>query len=368
MKKTALVIGGGITGCCAAHLLSQKEFDVTLVEQASILGGGVKTYHYGGHPFTYGPRHFLTKNETVFNYINGVIPMRRIQEHEFLTYVECDGNFYTYPIHADDIPLMPDREQIQKELGKRKPIESPKNLEEYWIQSIGRTLYSKFVESYSKKMWKIESNILIDDFAWSPKGVALNTGPKQAWTTHISAFPEALNGYDDYFQIATRSARVLLKTTIADYDIEQRRVQIGTDWAQFDIIISTVSPEVIFKNAFGPLTWLGRDFLQLVLPMEEVFPKNVYFLYYAGEEPFTRIVEYKKFYRNKAPTSLLGIEIPSHRNKLYAYPISSEQAKAQKYLDALPKNVYSIGRFGSYQYKLDIAPSFEQCFKVIDSL
>lgn len=63
--KRALVIGGGFAGCAAAHQLSLLGgWDIDLVERAPFLGGGVKTHWRGGHPFTFGPRHFLTPPTT----------------------------------------------------------------------------------------------------------------------------------------------------------------------------------------------------------------------------------------------------------------------------------------------------------------
>jgi UDP-galactopyranose mutase len=82
-------------------------------------------------------------------------------------------------------------------------------------------------------------------------------------------------------------------------------------------------------------------------------------------------VEYKRFYKYRSPTTLLGLEIPvssEEGGKLYPLPILSEQAKAQKYLDAMPAGVFSIGLHGSYQYKLDIAPSFEQLFDLMEKI
>ena len=70
MKK-ALIIGGGFAGCSMAHLLEIKgNWEITLVEKNSFLGAGVKTSWYGGHPHTYGPRHFLTENEELYEYLN----------------------------------------------------------------------------------------------------------------------------------------------------------------------------------------------------------------------------------------------------------------------------------------------------------
>ena len=83
MKK-ALIIGGGTAGCAAAHVLAlQGGWKVTLVEKAAFLGAGVRTQWYGGHPYTFGPRHFLTQNEDVFEFLNKYCPLRRCQDHVF---------------------------------------------------------------------------------------------------------------------------------------------------------------------------------------------------------------------------------------------------------------------------------------------
>ena len=355
-----LIIGGGMAGLCASQLLSKHGHNVKLVEAAPFLGGGNKTFTYGGHPYTFGPRQFLTRVEELFDFLNEYVPLRRIPDHEFLTYVERDQQFYHFPIHEDDIELMPDRDLIKKELETRTGVDEAQNLEDYWVASVGPTLYSKFVDGYSAKMWALESNTELDDFTWSPKGVALKSGPKAAWTEAISAFPSKLNGYDDYFDAATKDVEVHLNTHIEEFDMAKRRVKIEGQWSSYDLIVSTISPEIILNNAYGPLRWIGRDFFKIVLPVEHVFPENVYFLYYANAEPFTRLVDYKKFYRNDSKTTLIGLEIPSFNNKFYPYPVSEEQAKAKKYLDSLPENVFSIGRAGAYEYRIDIAGAIRQ--------
>jgi UDP-galactopyranose mutase len=359
-----LIIGGGFSGCIAAQMLREKNHDITLVESAPFLGGGCKTFYHGGHPYTLGPRHFLTRREEVFDFLNRSCPMRRYdQGHEFLTYIERDERFYHFPIHRDEIDEMPDKDEILRDLEAASGPEKAMNLEEYWLFSIGPTLYDKFIDGYSKKMWQFQSNTEITDFGFTPKGVALKTGSKAAWDEAISGFPLAFNGYDDYFDIATQDVDVHLNTVIEDYDMENKRVRIGGEDHVFDLIVSTISPEVILKNAFGELRWMGRDFFKLVLPIESVFPKEVYFLYYAGEEPFTRVVEYKKFYHYESPMTLLGIEIPSFKNKLYPYPVKADQERHQTYIDALPDGVFSIGRNGSYRY-LDVGLTIEQCVDV----
>ncbi len=368
MKKV-LIIGGGFAGCLTAHMLSDNGFEnITLIEKAPYLGGGCRTFHYGGHPYTLGPRHFLTQKEEVFNFLNQHCPMKRYAGHEFLTYVEQDNEFYHFPIHQDEVDTMPDADIIHQELSDCPGPEKSRNLEEYWKMSVGPTLYKKFIENYSKKMWDIKDNREISYYSFTAKGVALKTGPnKAAWTEAISAFPKAADGYNDYFNLATRNVSVHLNSSVEIYDLENNRVKIGGTWQEYDILVSTISPEELLHNAFGELRWIGRDFFKIVLPVKEVFPQDVYFLYYANQEPFTRIVEYKKFYDYDSPSTLLGLEIPSFKNKLYPYPMAADQARHQQYIDALPNNVFSIGRMGTYRY-IDIGNTIEQCFKLSDAI
>jgi UDP-galactopyranose mutase len=101
-----------------------------------------------------------------------------------------------------------------------------------------------------------------------------------------------------------------------------------------------------------------------VLPIEYAFPDQTYFLYYAGKENFTRLVEYKRFTQYKSPHTLIGMEIPSANGKHYPLPFKSEYERANKYLDMLPDGVFSIGRAGSYQYRVDIDDCIEQAMDV----
>ena len=111
------------------------------------------------------------------------------------------------------------------------------------------------------------------------------------------------------------------------------------------------SHTLMMDFAFGELRYVGREFHKLVLPIEFALPEDVYFLYYPNPgEAQTRIVEYKKLTLHKAPSTLLGLEIPSLKNKLYPMMIQEEVDKAQRYLDALPSDVYSVGRMGKYRY------------------
>jgi len=117
--KSALIIGGGFAGCAAAHQLELiGSWDVTLVEAAPFLGAGNRAKWFGGHPYTFGPRHFLTTYQETFAYLDPIIPIRKCPEHEFLTYVEHDNAFYAFPINMVDVRKLPDYPDINREMEK----------------------------------------------------------------------------------------------------------------------------------------------------------------------------------------------------------------------------------------------------------
>jgi len=368
--KTALVIGGGISGTTAAYYLAQKNWKVTLIEKEPFLGGGFKTFFYGGHPYTLGPRPLVSRNEEkthVFEFVDSLVPLRKIPD-KMLSFVERDGAFYSYPVHEEDIAKMPDAVQIRKELRNvhKRPLKEPKNFEEFWQQCLGSTLYDKFIDRYSRKMWQIKSNTQMKEFKWSPKGAALKKGPREV--NCLMGYPSAYDGYEAYFKNCTRRVTVLLNAAPRKIDLKKRRVRVKDRWLQADIIVNSISLDDCMDHRFGELPYIGRDFMKMVLPVGQVFPKNVQYIYYPNDEEFLRVVEYKKLTHYRSPTTLLVMEIPSKNGKLYPLPFPKPKALAKKYMDALPKDVYTLGRLGTYTYNIDMEGIILQARELMEKL
>jgi UDP-galactopyranose mutase len=365
--KSAIIVGGGMCGCTVAHLLKKNNWKVTIFEKESYIGGGCRTFFYGSHPYTIGPRPLYTPHQKVYDFLNKFVKMGPMDLY-LDTFVEKDGNFYSYPIHVDDIPRMPESERIYRQLQKKPEIKETMNFEEYYRASIGNILYDKFVNNYSKKMWGVQSNKELTDFQWSLKGIALKKGSKKVREELIIAHPLDKDGYNQYFQAMVKDVdQVNLNCGIERFDLAKRGVYVDGSWLNADVLISTTSVDMLMDYAFGVLKYIGRDFIKFVLPVEQAIAGDASYLYYSSDEPFTRIVEYKKLYRYKSNSTLLGIEIPSFKNKMYPYPIKSERDKAQKYLDSLPDKVFSLGRMGRYVYD-NIGDVIIQAFEVAEKL
>ncbi len=381
MKKL-LVIGGGFGGCTAVHEFSKKSnWEITLAEPNNLLGGGVRTNFKSGHPFTYGPRHFLTQNESVFKYLSNHLKLRLCKEHQFISFVENDGEFYNYPIHYDDINRMHDSEVISKEVhaleesfknaefnlttGSPKLENTAVNYEDFWIRSIGPTLYKKFVEKYTKKMWMIEDNKLIDDFSWSPKGVAIKKGPREGWDKAISAYPEAIDGYNQFFDSALEKCDHRFLGHVENIQANSLLAKLGQEEKKYDLIINTAPLDTLYKSIYGDLRYIGRKIEYAILPVKYCLPNDVYFAYYTGNEDYTRIVEYKKFTLYESPHTLISLEYPSlEQGKYYPMPTKEFRDMHKKYLGICHKSFFNVGRLAKYNYRYDIDDVIEQVLEI----
>ena len=362
-----LIIGGGMAGCSSAEMLSKiSGTKITLLEKSKFLGAGVRTFFYGGHPYTYGPRHFLTQKKETYNYLKKFLNLKSCKHHQFKSYVEGDNQFYNYPINQSDIDIMPDKKKIRTEIKKQKNVHLSKNLEEFWIRSVGHTLFSKIIKNYNKKMWLVNDCKKIDTFKWSPKGYTIKSGNAAAFDDWISCYPTHKTGYNTYFDQITKykNIKVLFEQNIKKVSLSKKTIYSNNKKYTYDILINTISPDFLFDYKYGELKFIGRDLHKIVFPTEHVFPKDVFFLYYPNQEKFTRLVEYKKFTNHKSKTSLVGMEIPSLNGKYYPLPISSEQQKAKKYFSKMPKDVYSIGRAGTYRYEVDMDDCIWQSIQI----
>ncbi len=350
--KTATVIGSGISGCMYAWALQQKGWDVTVIEKAPFTGVGLRTFFHAGHPFTWGPRHFLSPYPEAYNFLNDVIPLRDIKKIN-ISFQEDVDDFFFYPPHESDISKLPEAEQIQRELNGRPDVAEGDNFEDYYIQRVGKTIYERYNKHFNMKAWSLQSNAEMDfGLAATVKRNPIETGDPHEFKDWYNCYPIEHDGYNRWFDFLLQGCKVRLNTEIVQFDIDKSELVLTDgERVKSDIIVSTISPDTLMDNQYGELRYMGRECYFMVLPIEEIFPKDTYFLYYPSPGvKQTRVVEYKKFTQHKSPNTLLVMEVPSKMNKLYPMLIQKEVDLAQKYIDALPDHIFSVGRMGTYRY------------------
>jgi len=350
--KTALVLGAGFAGCTAACLLVKRGFAVTVLEAAADPGGGVWTRFYGGHPYTFGPRVFFSRDGEVIAHLTGLIAMRHFDTRTW-TYVEPDGRMYHYPLQRADLPLMPDCLQIMEELDARADRDtSAEDFEAYWLSAIGPTLYRKFVDGYSRKMWGVSSNRQLSaSFEWVNRGTPIRDGDDRLYTDQFQGYPADPRGFNSYFEKSLADCTVHLGCPVTGFDPERRVARTARGDHTADVIVNSVHVDTLFGETFGKLQWCGRQFLPLWLPVEHAFPPDVTWIHYGGPEEHTRVTEFKQITGHQASSTLLGVEIPAPRGRYYPVQSVAERARFEQYGRLYPRDFWSIGRLGTFRYK-----------------
>jgi UDP-galactopyranose mutase len=409
VNRKILVLGGGVAGSSIAYYLSQKGYDVTIVEKHGQVGGLARTCYYSGHPYEFGPHIWFWPggeadpiNRTIVTLTNG--ELFHIDRRLF-TYVESDARKYRYPVHYADVDEMPERDKIHAELREHRdaqlkliegqlPELGQCTFAEYFGAALGPTLYGKFMANYTWKMWNIPGDELQTSMVWADRF-------RHAYTQADESRVRGLRGYDPMkfedhtlgkgiaFQVypkhgwnAVWSAMVARSAVVQD-----RIVGIGDDHHGAHVLMAsgekyyfadyhTVFCSIDIDELWGEntLPYTGRMMIPLLIPgLRQAFPEGAESLHYSSCEFQTRVTEMKVITRHDSPDTLILIEVPvlpgsaasfpantieyAREHNLFAekaYPQQSEQAFAtyQRYVERGQRipNLRYVGRHAEFKY------------------
>ncbi|MDO4982633.1 MAG: NAD(P)/FAD-dependent oxidoreductase [Eubacteriales bacterium] len=187
MKKV-IIIGGGPAGLTAAYELLKTEdgWDVTVFEESDSFGGISKTVNYNGNRMDMGGHRFFSKAPEVNQWWEEMLPSQGSPSRDDIMLKRCpplaeggpdpetedavmltrrrvsriffDGKFYDYPISL--------KVETFKNMGLKKTVQCgfsylgamlhklpEDNLENFYINSFGKQLYSMFFEYYTQNLW-----------------------------------------------------------------------------------------------------------------------------------------------------------------------------------------------------------------------
>ena len=206
MKK-AVIIGAGPAGITAAYeLLKQsKEYEVLVLEESQEIGGISRTVRYNGNRMDIGGHRFFSKDERVTRWWDDMMPRqgkpsfddrklsRKVplakggpdpekEDRVMLTRrrvsrIYYKKKFFDYPVSAKTIfqldiftLLHAGFSYVYSAVFKR-PVDS---LENYYINSFGKKLYSMFFEGYTEKLWGRHPREIAPDWgAQRTKGLSI---------------------------------------------------------------------------------------------------------------------------------------------------------------------------------------------------
>ena len=188
MSKRALIIGAGPAGLTAAYelLTKSKDIEVTVFEETEEFGGISKTVNYKGNRMDMGGHRFFSKIPEVNAWWDNMLPMQGAKSFDDIVLdrdsfvkqggpdpekedrvmltrhrvsrIFFDDKFYDYPISLKPetfknfgfLTTMKVGFSYLKSVFHKLPED---NLENLYVNSFGRKLYSMFFEYYTENLW-----------------------------------------------------------------------------------------------------------------------------------------------------------------------------------------------------------------------
>lgn len=161
-KEKTVVLGGGLSGLSAGHVLARAGRRVTVLERDSAVGGISQTVEHDGFRFDLGPHRFFTKDERIEAFVRDlmgdeliVVPRR--------TEIFIRGKYFNYPLEPVNavfgmgvlmtLRILLDYAVERAKLLVREPV--PVSLEDWVVAHFGRTLFDIYFKQYSEKVWGI---------------------------------------------------------------------------------------------------------------------------------------------------------------------------------------------------------------------
>lgn len=173
------ILGAGPTGLGAAHRLNNLDIDynqIYILENNRIGGLSATITDEVGFKWDLGGHVMFSHYDYFLNVINKHVPAWYAhQRNSSILFKEGDLlRFVPYPLQKNIHHLAP--EDIKKCFETQPPMQStqqeatPRNFEEYILQTMGLGLYEKFMLPYNRKVWSVEPREM--DFKWVGERVA----------------------------------------------------------------------------------------------------------------------------------------------------------------------------------------------------
>lgn len=210
LVKNVVIIGAGPAGLTAAYKLlkeGNKQYKVTVLEKAEVVGGISKSVSFNGYTVDTGIHRYFSKSNKVNELWKELIPIQNqlsyeqkisdfkpkfkkngsnpekddksmlIKERKTRIYYE--SNFYDYPLNISVQTLKNIGilrlfkcffSYIKAAIFKKKET----SLENFYINQFGRELYQMFFEDYTEKVWGVHPSKLSADWgAQRTKGLSI---------------------------------------------------------------------------------------------------------------------------------------------------------------------------------------------------
>lgn len=360
-----LIVGAGLFGATAAHVLTRRGKRCLVIDKRPHIGGNVYTENVNGiNVHKYGAHIFHTSNKDVWDFVNSFIEFNRYTNSPVANY---KGKLYNLPFNMNTfyqmwgvITLEQAAAKIEEQR-RESGIINPRNLEEQAISLIGKDIYYTLIKDYTEKQWGRKATEL-------PAFI-------------IRRLPVRFTFDNNYFNDKYQGIPIGGYTKLVEKLLGEIEVKLDTDYFENRKYFDSIADKVIytgeidryFDYRFGHLEYRTVSFETELLEGVANYQGNAVVNYTDAETPYTRIIEHKHFEFGNQPDTVISKEYSKEwkpGDEPY-YPVNDERNGAlytrYKTLADNQEKVIFGGRLAEYKY-YDMHQVIENALRLVDSL
>jgi UDP-galactopyranose mutase len=340
-----LIVGAGFAGSVLAErLATDLDKRVLVIDRRPHIGGNAYDHFNdaGILVHQYGPHIFHTNSERVLEYLSRFTEWRPY-EHRVLAKV--DDKLVPMPINLTTLSRLFDRtftpEQASEFFAARaEAIDPIRTSADVVLSTVGRELYEKFFQGYTRKQWGLDPSELDKSVtARVPTRASLDD---RYFTDRFQSMP--LHGYTRLFEKMLDHPNITVMTGCSYAEVR--------DTVRYGHTIYCGPIDEFFGRCYGSLPYRSLRFDHVTLDRKWFQPVGV--VNYPSEDvPYTRITEYKHLTGQQHEKTSVTYEYPSAEGDPY-YPVPRPEnsmlfRRYQELADETP-DVTFVGRLATYRY------------------